>query len=96
MTDSYWKPANLTPALLWPSTAIRFQTRDKRKNRAPATLPSNSMPERLWKKKLLIFGRCIIKASLVKTLWSRGQLYYLSQLLNGHKHDYSQVEARGI
>lgn len=39
-TDSYEKPANLTPALLWPSTAIRFQTRDKRKTRAPTTLPS--------------------------------------------------------
>lgn len=34
--------------------------------------------------------------SLVKTLWSRGQLYYLRQLLNALEHNYSQVEARGI
>lgn len=40
--DSYGKPANLTAALLWPSTAIRFLTRDKRKNRTPTTLPSKS------------------------------------------------------
>lgn len=30
MTDSYGKPANLTPALLWSSTAIRFQKKKKR------------------------------------------------------------------
>lgn len=42
MTDSYGKPAKLTPALLWPSTAIRFQKRDKRRNRASTTLPSKS------------------------------------------------------
>lgn len=40
MTDGYGKPENLTPVLLWSSTANRFQTRDKRKNRAPTTLPS--------------------------------------------------------
>lgn len=39
MTDGYGKPANLTPVLLWSSTANRFQIRDK-KNRAPTTLPS--------------------------------------------------------
>lgn len=29
MTDSYGKPANLTPALLWSSTAIRFQKKKR-------------------------------------------------------------------
>lgn len=31
MTDSYGKPANLTPALLWSSTAIRFQKKKKKR-----------------------------------------------------------------
>lgn len=43
MTDSYGKPANLTPALLWSSTAIRFQKKKKeRRNRVPTTLSSKS------------------------------------------------------
>ena len=29
MADSYGKPANLTPALLWSSTAIRFQKKKR-------------------------------------------------------------------
>lgn len=29
MTDGYGKPENLTPVLLWSSTANRFQTRDE-------------------------------------------------------------------
>lgn len=65
--DSYEKPANLTPALLWPSTAIRFQTRDKWKNRAPTTLPSKSTCQSLSGRKNCLY----LAGVLLKPVYSR-------------------------
>lgn len=97
MTDSYGKPANLTPALLWPSTAIRFQTRDKRKNRAPTTFPSKST---CWS----LFGRknCLYLAGvLLKPKSSRHSGLEVSSIIwDSHSMHMSttsvKAEARDI
>lgn len=91
MTDSYGKPANLTPALLWPSAAIRFQTRDKRKNRAPTTFPSKST---CWS----LFGRknCLYLAGvLLKPKSSRHSGLEVSRIIwDSHSMHMSTTSVR--
>ena len=77
MTDSYGKPANPTPTLLWPSTAIRFQIINKRKHRASTILPSKSTCQSLFGRKNCLY----LAAVLLKPESSQDALVQRSVIL---------------